>query len=134
MTLRLIVPIFTFAIIGFSGLLQAENIYRWVDANGVVTYGDRPEVGSEPVQVRNGKAVPPKDAPQKTASKNPDESMDEIRENQCKLARKRYSEFSNSAQIVETDEFGKKRELDAEERLTSIAKAKGDVESYCDEK
>ncbi len=106
-------------------LAQARDIYRWVDEEGVAHYGDRPTPGSEPVPVRNGKPVAPsgKDAES--------EEMAKLRENQCQLAKTRYAEYNASARMVEKDDFGKERELSAEERLQAIAKAKSDVEAYC---
>lgn len=109
---------------------QAGNIFRWVGEDGVVHYGDAPAIGSEPVAVRNGKPVPP---PRGEDDESEEETLAEIRENQCEKARQRYAQYNDSSKIVETDAFGKKRELSAEERLTTIARAKGDVETYCNE-
>ncbi len=114
----------------FSTFAISGNIYRWVDDKGVAHYGDRPDVGAEVVRVRNGKPVPP---PNTQGKEQTEDELAEIRSNQCEKARKRYSQFESSDRIVETDAFGKKRELSAEERLTSIARAKGDIASYCGE-
>lgn len=119
-----------------SPLVVEAEIYRWVDEKGVTHYGDQPKIGAEAVAVRNGK---PKSAPQAAQQQAPavedeaarEEKLAAVRKDQCDKAQRRYRQFSSSSRIVETDEFGKKKELSPEERLTTIAKAKGDVEAYC---
>lgn len=115
------------ALITAPGPAMSETIYRWVDSEGIKHYGDRPVPHADSVRVRDGKPVP-----SSKKENSEDEEMTQLREEQCQLAKARYGEYSESNRMIEKDAFGKERELSPEERLAAIAKAKNDVETYCD--
>ena len=109
-----------------ASLPAVAEIYRWVDEDGVTHYGDRPAANAEHVRIRDGKPVSPtKEEKAETVE------LAALREEQCEMAQSRYKEYSSSDRLIEQDDFGKKRELSPDERLAAIAKAKSDVDAYC---
>lgn len=120
-----IISLVALVLLGGSVTAQAE-IYRWVDEKGVAHYGDQPASDAERVRIRRGKAVGPNEEEKAETAE-----LSALREEQCEMAQSRFKEYNNSSRLIEKDDFGKERELSAEERLAAIAKAQGDVQAYC---
>lgn len=125
-SIRALVVILSTGVVMAAGSAHAE-IYHWVDEKGISHYGDRPDAGAEKFRVRHGKPVKPI-----REDLSEDEEMQKLKADQCQLAKARHAQYSKSSRIVEKDDFGKERELSSEERLETIARAKNDVESYCE--
>lgn len=124
---RLTLVLFAAGLVFGQQAIAGKSIYRWVDENGVAHYGDQPNASAERMRVRDGKAVGPSDE-----EKQETEEMATLRKEQCAMATSRYEEYNGSVRLIEKDDFGKERELSPEERLSAIAKARKDVEAYCE--
>ncbi|MGH8455145.1 MAG: DUF4124 domain-containing protein [Nevskiales bacterium] len=103
----------------------AAEVYRWVDAEGEVHYGDRPVQGAQEVQVKTPDSG-------ETAATSPESAAAQsARAQQCELARKRLNEYEKSDALIQEDEFGRRREIRGEERVQLIVRAQSNVKDYC---
>lgn len=94
----------------------AQSVYKWVDAQGRVHYGDPATAprGADPVTLRRGAPA--------AASVVPDD---------CLEARGRLDSYLNAGDIVETDSLGVERALDDDRRAQLLARTELDVERAC---
>lgn len=110
--------------------VNAATVYRWVDAQGRVHFGDPASAPqhAKPVPITPGTAVnqpasPPANAPMPlpaTASLV------------CEQARAQYQAYLSADDIVETDSLGVERSLDDAAREQLIAGAEMSVARACD--
>jgi hypothetical protein len=138
------------ALIAWSGMAGAV-IYKWVDAQGKLQYGDRPPDGvhAEVVELL-GTHVARTAAPAKasgspatgTAAKtaNPDdaaakqavsEDVEQARAKQCADAQDRYKKLIDGRHLYKTGSNGERQYLTSEEIDTERLAAKQDVDSSC---
>lgn len=121
-----------------SALASAE-MYRWVDSQGKVHYSDRPTQGSRQVEIKvpGQEPAPPAatEADQGSAeSEQPTEGLDEtmqVRNEQCELAKQRLGSYESTDRLFEQGEAGDKRELNTDERVDAIVKARREVKELC---
>jgi hypothetical protein len=141
------------ALIAWSGLASAV-VYKWVDAQGKVQYGDRPPDGvhAEVVtllgnHVARAAAPKPADTPRaRPAALNPnagqpaasdpakkavDEDVAAAREKQCAAAQDRYKKDIDNWRLFRTGENGERVYLTSDEIDTERVNAKRDVDSLC---
>jgi hypothetical protein len=127
----------------------ANGIYKWIDEDGNVHYGDAPpdSVATEEVTVDVAPSVPGKALPRleisdpvssTTSSDSPekDEPEPEISEEQakeiCEQAHRDLSKLNrsrNKARVRKPD--GTSRQMTTEERKASRAKANQNVKDFC---
>jgi len=113
--------------------VAAEDVYRWVDDDGVVHYSDRP-VGknAERVDVRSLDAI--EDAGDARAGERGGESgaaEEETRREQCERAKTRLAEYQEADRLYQVGPEGERREMSADERVKAIARVKQDVQAFC---
>lgn len=119
---------FTFALAALSALVLsaaagAGEVYKWVDKDGRVHYGDKPkttpaeQVAPQPGQLPGEPGDPA--AAQQAASPA------------CLAKRKQLESYRSASAINETDSTGQTRELSAEERQTLIANTEKQVTAAC---
>ncbi len=149
--IRLIVLV---ALLGCSTLASAV-VYRWVDAQGKVQYGDRPPDGvkaevvpllgahsssatpaqAAPAQAASGAPVRPKPSGPAPASDKTKEAVAEdvaaTREKQCAEAQDRYKKLIEGRRIYKTGDNGEREFLTSEEIDTARLTAKQEVDAVC---
>ena len=134
-----------------------EEVYRWVDDNGVVHFGDRPpqqkeaEVISLPQSpgISSGSSsdpdpVNPADAqvPQPSIAQQARDARAEARREReakaeataenCNAARQAVSQLEPSPRVNVTHEDGTVTRMDDDDRLEKLAEAKAFVAEHCD--
>jgi|SRR5450432_3008689 hypothetical protein len=136
------------ALIAWSGVAGAV-VYKWVDAQGKVQYGDRPPDGvhAEVVEMlgnhaarttsaRSSEAAPtrpaaPANQSDSTAKKAVDDDVAQTREKQCAEAQDRYRKLIEGRRLYKTGENGERQYLTSEEIDTQRLDAKRDVDATC---
>jgi hypothetical protein len=140
------------ALLAWSGLASAV-VYKWVDAQGKLQYGDRPPDGvhAEVVELlgvhsasnRNASA-PTKsaDTAPKVAANNPspkdaetkrevDQDVAQIKEKQCTDAQERYKKLIEGRRIYKPGPDGERQYMSSEEIDTERLNAKRDIDTVC---
>ena len=139
------------ALIAWSGVAGAV-VYKWLDAQGKVQYGDRPPNGVHAEVVEGlgthvvNSARPAETAPQasRTAS-NPnqakvddpaakkamDDDVAQAREKECTEARERYRKLIEGRRLFKTGDNGERQYLSSEEIDSQRLDAKRDIDTVC---
>ena len=142
------------ALLAWSGLASAV-VYKWVDAQGKLQYGDRPpdgvhaEVVAMYITHASRSAPPPRPAsasgssqPIKPASdakaaadvttkKAVDEDVAQTREKQCAAAQDRYKKLVEGRRIYKTSAQGERQYMSTEEIDAARVDAKRDLDEVC---
>lgn len=104
----------------------AQSVYKWVDAQGRVHFGDPASAprDADRVVLRSGGTAPAPTAgePADDLSAAPDA---------CRAARDRLDSYLNAGEIIETDSLGVERTLDDDRRAQLLARSELDVERAC---
>jgi hypothetical protein len=134
------------ALVAWSGMAGAV-VYKWVDAQGKVQYGDRPPDGvhaevvellgthvarstsaSEPAK----KAATGQTAPADVAAKKAvDADVAQTREKQCADAQDRYKKLIEGRRLYKTGADGERQYLTSDEIDSERVNAKRDVDTTC---
>jgi hypothetical protein len=129
----------------------AQGVYKWVDAEGQVHFGERPpgDVPASEVTLKTptpATAAPPQDRRQTTqrllrtfeeerAKKNELEAKaaqeNEKRKLKCIAARDRLRSYEEAGYLYELDAKGERRILKDAERTAAHQRAQQDVKTYC---
>jgi hypothetical protein len=140
------------ALVAWSGMAGAV-VYKWVDAQGKVQYGDRPPDGvhAEVVELLGThvarSAAPPRpfgSAPvSKTTSQNQpnqddasvkkavDSDVAQTRDKQCADAQDRYKKMIEGRRLYKTGANGERQYLTSEEIDSERLNAKREVDATC---
>jgi len=140
------------ALLAWSGMASAV-VYKWVDAQGKVQYGDRPPDGVHaelveglgtthatqqpasnpgrpaPAAPTLGNAAP---TPSEKEKKAVDQDVEATRQKQCTEAQDRYKKLIEGRHLYITGENGEKQFLTSEQIDTERLNAKRDVDALCD--
>ena len=117
------------ASLGMTSAASAE-IYRWVDENGRVHYGDQPpDQSAEALDVRPGSGP----SPGERAARRQAEQAEQARALQCGRAQAQLQDYEQAVRLVERDADGNERELSAAERERLMQRAAADVATFCDD-
>ena len=134
------------ALIAWSGMAGAV-VYKWVDAQGKVQYGDRPPDGvhAEVVELL-GTHVARAAAPTKTSDSAPkaanpsddtaakkavSEDVAQARAKQCADAQDRYKKLIDGRHLYKAGPDGERQYLTSEEIDSQRLSAKQDVDDAC---
>jgi len=139
--------------IAASGSAVASEIYKWVDEDGNVHYGDRPvgEAGVERVPIRSRPTNPDtiqanvdargayeesvhNDALEREAAKEQAaeaQAEAEQRQQLCNTYRDRLQQFIQSRRLYRVDEAGEREYLDEEQVTATRADMQAKVQEYC---
>jgi len=135
-------------LIVWSGMAYAV-VYKWVDAQGKVQYGDRPPDGvhAEVVEMlgnhaprQSTDAVKPasntaaSNAPKPAdaaVKKQVSDDVEQTREKQCADAQDRYKKLIEGRRLYRTGPNGEREYLTSEEIDKERLDAKNDVDSIC---
>jgi hypothetical protein len=135
------------ALIVWSGMASAI-VYKWVDAQGKVQYGDRPPDGvhAEVVEMlgthpSSGAHVSPPPAaaqPNKTevaktedAKRAVDADVASTKDKQCADAQERYKKLIEGRKIYKTGPDGEREYMSSQEIDTERVNAKQDIDTIC---
>lgn len=106
-----------------STAVQAVEVYKWVDKDGVVHYGDRPRPGAEMLEVRE---PPPGDTALAEAAK-----AQEAREAECQRLTGQLDSYRKATGLRETDNLGRTREFTEAERQQFLENFEKKVAGAC---
>jgi Domain of unknown function (DUF4124) len=140
------------AIVMWAGLANA-TVYKWVDVQGKVQYGDRPPDGVHAEVIafyrNSGDRATPRSSqptpsnPRTTATptaeqianertkKSIQEDVEASRSKQCSEARDRYQKYITSRRLYKEGKNGEREYLTAQEIDAERLNAKRDVDSVC---
>jgi Domain of unknown function (DUF4124) len=133
------------ALVAWSGMAGAV-VYKWVDAQGKLQYGDRPPDGvhaevvellgthvarsstPEPAKAAATSQAAPADAATKKAV---DADVAQSREKQCADAQDRYKKMIEGRRLYKTGADGERQYLTSDEIDSERVNAKRDVDAIC---
>jgi hypothetical protein len=137
------------ALIAWSGVAGAV-VYRWVDAQGKIMYGDRPPDGvhAEVVELLGthvARTTPTKDASSSSRTgakgdsaqddantkKAVDSDVQQVKDQQCAAAQEQYKKLIEGRRIYKTGADGERQYLNSEEIDTQRADAKREIDATC---
>ena len=143
------------ALLAWSSLASAV-VYKWVDAQGKLQYGDRPPDGvhAEVVELlgthtgRTASSPAPAasapraaDAAAKTAANNTskdtdikrtvDQDVEQTKEKQCTEAQERYKKLIEGRRIYKAGPDGERQYMSSQEIDTERVNAKRDIDTIC---
>jgi hypothetical protein len=134
-----------FLVLGLS-LTAYADIWKWVDEQGNVHYGDRPApeyaLKAELVNYAAGKRSAGTSGDSRTATSrgkdiDPDETGDEARAREnaqayyCEQARDIYRSYVDAPRLYRTGEDGQRQYLSDEEAAAALANARASVDEWC---
>ena len=138
-------------LLAWSGLAGAV-VYKWVDPQGKVQYGDRPPDGVHAVVVellgthaahgataRSSESAPPSKTTNRdqsnqddaNARKAVDNDVAQTREKQCADAQERYKKLIEGRRLYKTSADGERQYLTSEEIDAERLNAKRDIDDAC---
>jgi Domain of unknown function (DUF4124) len=139
--------LFCAALIAWSGLVSAGVVYKWVDGDGKVHYGDRPPdgvhaevvemVGTRDRNTPNPPAASASDSkPAAPAQGTPPKKIsdEEAAANQQKLcadAQDRYKKLIDGRHLYKVGDDGQRQYMTSEQIDTERASAKQEVDTVC---
>jgi hypothetical protein len=142
------------ALIAWSGMASAV-VYKWVDTQGKVQYGDRPPDGvhaevvellgnhvarsapARPASPSNPPSQTAKSVPQSppadgaSAKKSVDADVAQTREKQCTDAQDRYKKLIEGRKLYKTGAGGERQYLTSEEIDSERINAKRELDAIC---
>ena len=136
------------ALIAWSGIASAV-VYKWVDAQGKLQYGDRPPDGvhAEVVELLISHSGSSRSATSTTApvarSASPPAAKDaddkkavaqdvaQTRDKQCTDAQDRYKKLIEGRRLYKTGPDGERQFMNSEEIDTERLNAKRDIDNIC---
>jgi hypothetical protein len=136
------------ALMAWSAMASAV-VYKWVDAQGKIQYGDRPPDGvhAEVVELlgthtghaaKSAEASPPSVA--KTPASQPSErdakkavqsDVAQTRDQQCTDAQERYKKLIEGRRLYKTGADGERQYLTSDEIDSERLNAKRDIDAIC---
>jgi hypothetical protein len=140
------------ALLAWSGLASAV-VYKWVDAQGKVLYGDRPPDGvhAERVELLGTHASSTRTAPAASTAPAPaykdtgvkaatgeaeekkavDQDVAQARDKQCSEAQDRYKKLIEGRRLYKPGPNGERQFMSSEEIDTERLNAKRDIDTIC---
>jgi Domain of unknown function (DUF4124) len=134
------------ALVAWSGMAGAV-VYKWVDAQGKVQYGDRPPDGvhAEVVELLGTHVARSAPAAQSSKATNRDQAVKtdadakkqveqdvaQSREKQCADAQDHYKKLIEGRRIYTTGADGERQYLTSDQIDTDRVNAKRDVDAIC---
>jgi Domain of unknown function (DUF4124) len=137
-------------LLAWSGLASAV-VYKWIDAQGKVQYGDRPpdgvraEIveglgsrGTRSEQARptvasapTNSSLPAKDAQDDGTKKAVADDVAQVKEKQCADAQARYKSLIEGRRLYKSGTDGERQYLSSEEIDAERLNAKRDIDTIC---
>jgi len=138
------------ALLAWSGLASAV-VYKWIDSQGKLQYGDRPPDGvhaqiveglgtrgtrSEPARPPADSSQPVKSAAQTNNAQDSvkqtvDEDVAQVKDKQCADAQARYKSLIEGRKLYKAGADGERQYLTSEEIDSERINAKRDIDAIC---
>lgn len=117
-------PIITLLIALFcAGAAQAAEVYKWVDKDGKVHYGDRPKHDAQQIMA---------DPADSSAATDPEAAKTaEAKAAECSRKKAQLETYRKASSIKETDSLGRTREYSEEERQKLLALSEQQATEAC---
>lgn len=117
-----------------AGPASAGKVYRWVDAQGRVHYGDRPAPGARDLQQLDTPRPAAGAAAVSEIEATPEalESEAIARAEACAGKREQLKNFETATVLIEKDNLGREREYTAAERARLLERARAEVQNLCE--
>ena len=108
---------------------SSERVYRWVDEQGVVHYGQQPSpvYKSEAIEVQKGFSTAVED--NEKATEEELKAADEAE--YCRIATENFKALSSEGEVQRKDEYGELHTMTDEEKQAERARAEEAMERYC---
>lgn len=112
------------------GASAAERVYKWVDADGVVQFGQQPPTttDSEAIRIQKGFSVTDRDTEREPSDEEKKAAADA---ETCRIATENFDKLSGENDVQRTDEYGETHILSAEEKASERARAAAAMQRYC---
>jgi len=136
------------ALIAWSGIASAV-VYKWVDAQGKLQYGDRPPdgvhaevvelLGVHPGAASAGRTTPassqsapaPANAKPDDVKRAVDQDVAQTKDKQCADAQERYKKLIEGRRIYKTGPDGERQYMTSDEIDSERLNAKRDIDIIC---
>lgn len=113
----------------------AGQVYRWVDPDGRVHYGDQPMPGAREVDLRTNTSAAPAApvAEGENGEPRPAAATEKLAPNPelCAQKKQELQTYSTASKIVERDRLGREKEYGAEEKKLLVAQTQKQIEQLC---
>lgn len=139
------------ALLALWALPQAANaeVYKWVDENGKVQFGDQPPTGSKTVKIKAPPAPPPSAAPAPVAAaaKKPapsakeqaadkakadnDKANKEIAAKNCELAKKNLAGINEADYVNVKDKHGQESAISGQAKAAEADRWRKERDKWC---
>lgn len=108
----------------------AEKAYKWVDAEGVVHYGQQPPVAaeSEAISIQKGFTKTVEDEPGEPTAEQKQAGADA---EYCRVATENFTALSSEGEVQRKDEYGELQTMGDEEKALQRDRAKAAMDRYC---
>lgn len=120
------------AAMGLTALqaLAAERVYKWVDAQGVVHYGQQPpaQTPAEAITVQKGYSTT---ATEPAAEPTPEQKQEAADAETCRVASENFRMLSGEGPVKKKDEYGNEGLLTPEEKAAEKQRAQTAMEKFC---
>lgn len=118
------------AVFMIAGASAAERVYKWVDADGAVHFGQQPPANSdaEVIKVQSGVSAPD-DANMEGLSDEEKQAAADAET--CRMATDNFNKLSGEGDVERTDEYGETRLLTPEEKISERARAEAAMKRFC---
>ena len=125
-----IVAAMILAVVIAGAVHASERVYKWLDKDGVVHYGQQPppEAKSEAIRVQKGFSAPDTEEPNELS---PAEKKAAEEAEYCKAATQNFETLSGGQEVQRKDQYGGVSVVSPEERATERDKAKAAMDKYC---
>ena len=150
-TNKIYIPYLLLASISLASLSVQADVYRWVDKDGAVHFGDKPanKLSAEKIEIKTNAGTSNQNQSNRLRRQQHLLSvMDEERKineqkqarekkdkqvviSNCKRARKTLDNYLRSGVLFDIDKSGNKTYLSDQQREEAIKRAKDDVETWC---
>ena len=107
--------------------VAAAEVYKWVDANGRIHYGDQPQAGWKRVEVN----APPASAPASGVAPAQPTRYGAVDQKACEQKKKDLESYEKATRVVERDALGKEREYSPEDRKKLIELTRKQADDTC---
>ncbi|MGE0384255.1 MAG: DUF4124 domain-containing protein [Gammaproteobacteria bacterium] len=145
-------PALAGALLLYCGACAGAGVYKWVDAQGKVHYGDRPGAGNAaPLSIRSGAPVDTPVPDEAARREKRDRLLNAFAEEKaekkakaaeagkkraegqrnCRIAQQRLRDAQDAGFLYEYDDKGERRIFSNDERAAAQARAGADVNKWC---
>tara|TARA_R110001592_G_scaffold111372_1_gene308363 strand:+ start:4847 stop:5272 length:426 start_codon:yes stop_codon:yes gene_type:complete len=128
-----------------SSVAAAEEMYRWVNDQGVPQFGQQPPEGRAYQRINVASPQPPggalrapeplpdKAAPVEQDQSTTDEALTVKRQEQCTKIRSNLQTMERNPRLSKTTENGETVRIGEDERQTLMDQARSDLQEFCKE-